>query len=549
MPARRHAPAGRAAVAAVLAVLGTAGPPGRARAQGTAELAELRALVRQQAQAMAAQQRTLQALQGRLASLEARSRAAATNLTPPTGNPALDQDALRTAEAGTPDVSRVRRRPQDQAQPVPQPAQAQPGVPAAGTGPQQAAGPPGRRSPDAPLGEAVGETPARSTQQGAPAAPAAGNPPFPVLSGNDRVQVTLSGQVNREVLVHGDGSGRVDAYFADNNVSTTRLRALASARLDDDTLAVSALEFDLRSNSSGQVTRQSSNNNGADTPALGTFRIRRAEAGVQSARFGSLLLGRGSTFADGIATLDLSGTDIAFYSYLGDQGGSLQLANRGKPYRRPGDPTLGQISDDFDGFRDDRIRYDSPAWNGLSAGGSVAQGLYYDVGLRYAAELGGAKVAAGLAYMDYSGTQPSTRREDGNQPAYTPFARRVAGSAAVLWPNGLNALVSAGWGRHHGDCCGAGIVVRDDSTTYYAKLGYQANLFPFGKTNFSVDGGQTRNRYRDGDVASRFGLQVNQPVIARGFEVFAAWERVLLRRVGERFQPTDLGVLGTRVQF
>ena len=151
--------------------------------------------------------------------------------------------------------------------------------------------------------------------------------------------------------------------------------------------------------------------------------------------------------------------------------------------------------------------------------------------------------------MDYSGTVPSTRPQDGDQPAYTPFARRVAGSVAVLWPNGMNALVSAGWGRHHGDCCGTGVSVNRDSVTYYAKLGYQANLFAFGKTDFGVDGGQTRDRYRDGDVATRFGLQVNQPVIARGFEVFAAWERVLLRRLGEQFQPTDLGVLGTRVQF
>ena len=485
---------------------------------------------------MEAQQRALQALQNRLASLEARQRSASINVTPPRGNPAQDQEALRLAEGGTPDVGKVRRRAPE-AKPAPQSAPQS--VPAAGTGPQQ----------DEAAGPGGSDTSTRATQQGQPAAPAQGNPPFPVLSGNDRVQLTFSGQVNRELLFQRDGSGRIGTYFADNNVSTSRLRALASGRLDDDTLAVAALEFDLRTNASGQITRQGANNNGGDTPVLGAFRIRRAEVGVQSARFGSLLLGRGSTFADGIATLDLSGTDVAFYSYLGDQGGSLQLANRSKPYRRASDPTLAQISDDFDGFRDDRIRYDSPVWKGLSVGGSVAQGLYFDVGARYAAEIDGAKVAAAIAYMDYSGTVPSANGQDGNQPAYTPFARRVAGSVAVLLPNGLNALVSAGYGHHHGDCCGPGITVRDDSTTYYAKLGYQANLFPFGKTNFSVDGGQTRNRFRDGDIATRFGVQVNQPVIAKGFEVFAGWERVMLRRAGQRFQPTDIGVLGTRVQF
>ena len=381
-----------------------------------------------------------------------------------------------------------------------------------------------------------------------------GNQPLPVLSGNDRVQVTLSGQVNRLVLAHGDGSGKVDTYFADNNVSSTRLRALGSARLDQGLTVVSAVEFDLRSNSSAQVTRQSVNNNGGDTPVLGPFRVRRAEVGLQSTQFGSLLLGRGSTFSDGIAEFDLSGTDIAFYSYLPDSGGSLQFANRARPRRRAADPTISQVYDDYDGPRDDRIRYDSPVWRGFNVGGSVAQGGFADFGVRYAGEIAGTKIAAGAAYANYTGTLSSqvpanVINQDGSQQATTPFARRVAGSVALLFSNGFNILASGGYGQHYGTCCGNGLIARQDGTTYYLKAGYQANIFSFGKTSFAVQGGQAFNRIQDGDVASRVGFSFDQPVIAKGIEVFAGYEHLMLRRTGQRYSPGDLALIGSRVQF
>jgi len=370
-----------------------------------------------------------------------------------------------------------------------------------------------------------------------------------VLSANDRVQVTVSGQVNRSIMFYGDGSGRTDTYFADNNVSSTRLRVLGSARLDASTIAVSAIEFDLRSNSSAAVSRQSANNNGGDTPTLGPFRVRRAEVGLQSS-YGSVLLGRGSTFTDGLAQFDLSGTDVAFYSFLPDSGGALQFTNRTGVRRRSGDPSIAQVFDDFDGPRDDRIRYDTPVWHGFSVGGSVAQGGFADVGLRYAAEISGVKIASGVGYMNFQGTLPSTQTQDGTNQATTPFKQRVTGSVAVLLPSGFNLLASAGWGEHYAGCCGNGLVARDNSHTYFLKAGYQARIFGFGPSNFAVEGGQTFNRIQDGDTASRYGVSFNQQVIAKGFEVYAGYEHLTLHRSGTvRLAPADLALMGSRIQF
>jgi hypothetical protein len=517
--------------AAMIAVGVMAAMPALADVQED-EVAELRQMLRQQAAVMQAMQRRLDAMEARQSTRAAtsgpsgmNSLAAGTRIPksrPATSSPAQVATGSAGASGGDAGIrpSTPEGRPELEAQ---------------------------RNTPDSGTVNASPRQEAARTAQAT--APTAGNPPLPVLSGNDRVQVTLSGQVNRMVLFHNDGSGRTATYFADNNVSSTRLRMLGSAKVDNDTVAVSAIEFDLRSNSSAAVTRQSSNNNGGDTPILGPFRVRRAEVGVQS-EYGSVLLGRGSTFTDGIAEFDLSGTDVALYSYLPDTAGSLQFSNRNGVQRRAGDPTISQVFDDFDGPRDDRIRYDSPTWHGITIGGSVGQGGFADVGLRYAAIISGARVAAGIGYMNYQGTLPSMQPQDGTDQATTPFKQRMSGSAAVLLPNGLNLLLSAGWGNHYSGCCATGLVARDTATTYFIKAGYQAHIFNFGLTNFAIQGGQTRNRINDGDIASRIGLSFEQQVIAKGIELYGGYEHLTLYRPGaQRFAPSDLALLGSRVQF
>ncbi|MBC7800285.1 MAG: porin [Gemmatimonadaceae bacterium] len=512
------------------------------------EITQLRTLLRQQTAAM-------QAMQRRLDAIEARQRAPGTTRpsamaqagSPPAASPPAGS-AVSTQGPGTaqpPNTGSVEANPRQQAAQsgtlaAPNPAAS---VPADGLTP----GPVPAQPPNTGTVEA---NPLRQAgQTGTLTTAAAGNPPLPVLSASDRVQVTLSGQVNRMILGYSDGSGRVDPYFVDNNASSTRLRVLGSARLDPDTTAVSAIEFDLRSNASSQITRQTANNNGGDTPGLGPFRIRRAEVGLQSA-YGTVLLGRGSTFGDGIAEFDLSGTDVALYAALSDTGGNLQFSNRTGTRRLAADPTIAQTFDDFDGFRDDRIRYDTPAWNGLSGGISVAQGGSVDVGLRYARTIAGTRIVGGVAYMDSTGTLPSTQSQDGSNAPLTPFARRVAGSVAVLLPSGFNFLASGGWGQHYGTCCGTGLNADNDGTTYFLKAGYQANIFSFGPTNFALQGGQTFNRIRDGDVASRYGVSFSQPVIARGFELYAGYEHLTLRRSGAaRYEPADIALIGSRIQF
>jgi len=380
------------------------------------------------------------------------------------------------------------------------------------------------------------------------AAEVPGASPLTVVSGNGRVKLTLSGQINRDFIAHSDGSGKVNTYFADNNVSSSRLRALATAAINNDTSVTGALEFDMRSNSSASVSRTSSNNNGEDTPILGAFRIRRAEMGISSQTYGTVLFGRGSTYADLITAVDYSGTFLASSSGPADMFGGLKFADRYGTQRRTTDPSVAQVLGGIDGPRDDRIRYDSPQWNGLSAGGSIGQGGYWDVGARYAASFAGTRVGAAIAYIDWSSTLPARYSEDGSSPAILYFTRTVAGSASVMLPSGLNLTAAASWSPHNTQCC-AGVANDQDSVNWYTKAGYAWPLFytdkPFA---VSVDYGQTYNQYQNNDTATRVGVAVGQTVF-NDVELYASLHRITLDRPGSTFLPSIVGLTGARLQF
>ena len=90
----------------------------------------------------------------------------------------------------------------------------------------------------------------------------------------------------------------------------------------------------------------------------------------------------------------------------------------------------------------------SPPWNGLSVGASVGQGLFADVGFRYAADVGEAKIAAGVGYMNYTGTSTehtvAGRRQFPNDPLLAP-GRGLGCHPAAQWIEcpGLGRLETA----------------------------------------------------------------------------------------------------------
>src|SRR5499433_2405543 len=293
-----------------------------------------------------------------------------------------------------------------------------------------------------------------------------------VVNGSDKVKLTVSGQIDRGLLVF-DDSHQTNLFHVDNDISSTRLRFIGEVVPDDDLKLNANLEFDLRSNASDRID-QTQKNTGVDTDTL--FRIRRASVSLTSKTFGKFTIGQDATATDGVAEYDLSGTYITQESDVEALGGAMFFS--------PGDHLgtrrrMNQIFANFDGGRDDEIRYDTPTFYGFNLQASLAQGSgpgapnqtgnlqdstgRFEVALHYKDEIEGTKIEAGVGYQDRKGLNP---KNPAAGAIFENFDSEIVGSASVLFPFGLSATVAAGERQMQNND-------RNDPFTYYAKLGYQ----------------------------------------------------------------------------
>jgi len=95
-----------------------------------------------------------------------------------------------------------------------------------------------------------------------------------ISSGEEKIKVSISGQVNRAINLANDGD-ETKAYFVDNDVSNSRVRVLGLANYDED---IRLLEVAFSPNNSSDVSQD--NEDAGDL-----IDVRRAETGVDSRRW------------------------------------------------------------------------------------------------------------------------------------------------------------------------------------------------------------------------------------------------------------------------
>ena len=348
-------------------------------------------------------------------------------------------------------------------------------------------------------------------------------PPKVVRSRKDNITLTINGHVNRSLLLADDGE-HTDLFHVDNDTEPTLVNFVGEGRVNDDLTVGARVEAQFASNPSNGVSQ---NTEGAAVGA-GNFTERHLEVYFASKRFGTLFVGQGNTASEGIAEIDLSGTNIVTRSNFGTFGGGLIFRDSGTG--ELSGVTIGNAFDPFDGFgRDDRVRYDTPVFAGFQLSTSALQGDATDVALRYSGEFHGAKVAAGIAYSNFA---PISRVIDD----------QWSGSGSVILANGLN-LTLAGGTRELEDGS------QGDPHYFYSKLGYRASYFDIGKTSFSVEGAWQDDLSGDGDDASLYGFGLSQRLDRYGTELYAGFRVYELDRNGANFDDIPAGMLGAFVQF
>jgi len=347
--------------------------------------------------------------------------------------------------------------------------------------------------------------------------------------GNNKVSLTVSGQVNRMITFWDDGQDD-DIYIVDNNNSSTRLRFSGSAKINSTLEAGFKIEFDPEIDSSQRADADSGKS------SL-TIDMRIQDVWLKGS-FGKVSLGKGDTASNGSSEVDLSGTSVAQYSGgFTDWSSAFEWINAGGG---SSGISHGSTYNQFDGLsRRSRIRYDSPTLGGFTASTSFGQNDgrddFWDVALRYAGEFGSLRVAAAVAYED----DEEAGTLDGTTETFN-------GSVSVMHvPTGLNVTFAAG----ERDFADAG----DDGQFYYVKVGIKQKWFASGATAIAVEyyHGEDINTDFDGDndEMETWGVALVQNIDAAAMELYVAWQHGEYEEDGSSFEDFDIVGAGARIKF
>jgi predicted porin len=354
-------------------------------------------------------------------------------------------------------------------------------------------------------------------------------------SGNDKVGVTLYGQLSRAVMAADDGNEN-KLFHVDNTHSESRI-GLKGKVAASETLTVGGnFEVQWQSNPSDKVSIQ-------EESISGEFKERLMEIYFDFDTIGKFSIGRGDMSSDDSSEVDLSGTRLGGDSGVADAGGGIAFYNAA-PTATTTDAegeeveeqsiTAADVFNQMDGLsRRNRVRYDTPAFGGFSLGVAAGEKERADATLVYSGKFGnGTKLKAAVAYSD-----------PGEDKDYT----QINGSASVLFGFGLNLTV-AGGSRDLDNMPAGG----DDPGFMYGKIGYKLKLFPVGSSAFSCDYGVYENiEHQDAEEeGTAYGVQFVQKFSDWGTELYAAYRNLELEdNTGADYEPITVVLGGARIKF
>jgi predicted porin/cell division protein FtsB len=336
--------------------------------------------------------------------------------------------------------------------------------------------------------------------------------------GGERIKLAISGWVNRMVSIVDDGKS-TDAYFVDNDNSESRVNFVGTAKATDDLTIGSRIELTIAPNKSGEVDQNNQETNNI-------FDQRWAEVSLDSKRFGKLSLGKGATASYGIAAADLSRTDVISYATIADTAGGML-------FRQTSDDTLTDLRivgafNNFDGLiRKNRVRYDTPTFNGFHLAGSLVSDQRYDAALRWGGQGYGFRAAGAVGLAD---------------PNQDDTDLQYAGSFSLLHEDtGLNLTLSAGLQERDN---------QSDAGNRYGKLGWLTRFFSFGETAFEVDYTRTQNQPTENDDGYSVGAAAVQFFEEYGTDIYLLYRLYSLDRdVEPSVHDISLVSIGARVKF
>jgi hypothetical protein len=335
--------------------------------------------------------------------------------------------------------------------------------------------------------------------------------------GNRVVTLQIYGDVTQGLLIF-DNEEESDAFVVDNDALGSIVGFLGEARIKPGLKAGYKMELQVQSAPSSTVSED------LDDPA-DNLSIRHNYVYIESERFGRISLGQQSTASDGAAEVSVANTLI---SSSPDHGTALHPG--------AGVFTLGDLASDFDGGRDDLIRYDSPSIYGFVLSAAWGDNDYWDAALRFSKEWNSVKIAAAIAYADF----------DPQELVDAGFEQVIGSISAMHVPTGLFASFSAGE-RDYDD----GV----EGSFYFVQAGLERKWFSYGTTTVYGEFGNYEDAFFNDTNADMWGIGIVQHVDSAAMDFYAQarfWETDAAFQIGDNvIESGDLTtvMIGSRIQF
>lgn len=374
--------------------------------------------------------------------------------------------------------------------------------------------------------QAISELQQALQQQGQLTATKQPSPSPHVTSGNNKITVTLYGQLNRAMMYVDDGNQDTWRHV-DADVSGSRFGIKARKTINSDLTLGGRFEVEYQPNGSNFMSMEVDDHDDG-------LRKRHIDISLASRRFGKLSLGQGDTASNATSEADLSGVKISG-AHVGvhDLPASFVFHNKTAADYTTATGSVESFFSSMDGLsRRDRLRYDSPSLQGVTVSGSLTEKNGNDLALRFQHSFTSLKIKTALAYA---------------HPGRGADYEQTNGSLALRHDSGLS-LTLAGGRLHYQDD------IDRNASFAYGKLAYERDFWVMGSSAFGADYGRWNDLAHSavhGDEAQSYGLGLVQNVQDWSTELYSAYRIYSLKRSRTTAEYDDIKVFwtGLRLRF
>ncbi|MDX2201245.1 MAG: porin [Hyphomicrobiaceae bacterium] len=388
-----------------------------------------------------------------------------------------------------------------------------------------------------------------------------------VRKGNRKVSLTLTGQVDKQIMYMSDDRSSRTIAGVDNINASSRFWFAGSASISSSVKAGFEMMIEWAGSSRSDFINQVTTVNGtwtqsANSSGDGSLAIRTANWWLEDSRLGRVTVGR-VNIQGPASIIDISGADVQLIAWSNPtlQGGSLYLASSGGGTYYTN--TLANLAPYCYGCsREEGIRYDTASIGGLILGAFWGEQDRFTVQARYANEFNGVQIAAGAGYqhdnnVTTNNLNPSvsgTSRSDIEQQAYALSLKHVA----------TGIFVQANTGKTNWKLLN-GATGKNDGTMWQIQAGVARNFFGPGIASFYGEYGHAQG-YASGTSASSFGgttitsdsvdyygFGMTQKIDAAAMTLYLGWRhfdpKVSADSASVSLSEIDTVIGGARIQF